>query len=426
MHNIKPPNIQLLSPAEHMNQVRLANASHHWQKGVRRMKKLLWLGLACLGWNHSVPAQDTAAARAVTVFQIGVADGDYQEFALAGSYRAYRQTFPRDADFVVGQSDPRKDWPWIHPGPADGWAGSKAHTFKITFGLPGVASGYYRLVLDFVDTHAGAPPVFTIGLNGTPLKIKLPPGHGDDSLTNPKAGKNYSLQQVFPAALLHPGKNTITLANEQGSWVLYDDVRLESGVAAPAELVSLHAEGLPWLKRSGEGLQRLVKVSVEDLASERETASIAWKAGARSGKEKLELRFGHNEVSIPLPDVEQKTTVELTLTAGGKEFKTTQPCFSASRKWKVFIVPTVHTDIGYTDLQERVMARHADNTMQALAMVSEHPSFNWDFETFWQLDCFLRAHPEKAEETFRRLREGRMGLSAFSGTCSRAFARTRR
>ena len=61
------------------------------------------------------------------------------------------------------------------------------------------------------------------------------------------------------------------------------------------------------------------------------------------------------------------------------------------------------------------MARHAENTEQALAMAAEHPSFKWDFETYWQLDCFLRAHPERAEEVFRYLREGRMGLSGFFG-----------
>jgi hypothetical protein len=378
------------------------------------MKKLIYLGLVLLGWNNSTPAVDKAAAPAVTVFQIGVADGDYRDFALAGNYQAYLQTFPHDADFVVGQSDPKKDWPWIQPGPSDAWAGSRAHTFRITFDLPEVAAGYYRLVLDFVDTHGAEPPGFTIGINGTSLKFKLPPGHGDESLSNSKVGKNYSLQQVFPATLLQAGKNTITLANDHGSWALYDDVRLESGAAAPTELVRFHAEALPWLKRSGEGLQRVVRASVENLASGREAVSIGWKAGTKSGEEKLELRFGHNELNIPLPDVEQKTTVELALKAGGKEMKATTT-LQPTRKWRVFIVPTVHTDIGYTDLQERVMARHADNTMQALAMANEHASFNWDFETFWQLDSFLRAHPEKAEETFRRLREGRMGLSAFFG-----------
>jgi hypothetical protein len=404
----------MLPPLEPPGQVRLAKTGHHWQKGVKRMKKLICLGLVLLGSNGSVPAQDKEAAPLVTVFQIGVADGDYREFATAGNYQAYAQTFPHDADFVVGQSDSKKDWPWIQPGPSDAWAGSRAHTFKITFDLPEVAAGYYRLVLDFVDTQGAEPPGLTVGINDMALKFKLPPGHGDESLGNPKVGKNYSLQQVFPAVLLHAGKNTITLANDQGSWALYDDVRLESGAAAPTEAVRLHAEALPWLKRSGEGLPRVVKVSVENLASMREPASIGWKAGTRSGEEKLDLHFGHNEVSIPLPDVLEKTTVELALNAAGKEIKATT-VLQPARRWKVFIVPTVHTDIGYTDLQERVMARHADNTMQALTMIDRHPSFNWDFETFWQLDCFLRAHPEKAEETFRRLREGRMGLSAFFG-----------
>ena len=176
------------------------------------MKSFLYLGLACLAWNCSVPAQEKAAAPAVTVFQIGVADGDYREFALAGNYQAYAHTFPHDADYVVGRSDPKKDWPWIQPGPSDAWAGSRAHTFKITFDLPEVAAGYYRLVLDFVDTQAMVPPDITLGINGTILKFKLPPGHGDDSLGNPKVGKNYSLQQVFPAALLRAGKNIITVA----------------------------------------------------------------------------------------------------------------------------------------------------------------------------------------------------------------------
>jgi hypothetical protein len=61
------------------------------------------------------------------------------------------------------------------------------------------------------------------------------------------------------------------------------------------------------------------------------------------------------------------------------------------------------------------MALHAANTAQALAMTDKYPAFNWDFETFWQLDSFLRAHPDRADEVFRRLREWRMGLSAFFG-----------
>ena len=84
-----------------------------------------------------------------------------------GITRLICRRFPHDVDFVVGQSDPKKDWPWIQPGPSDAWAGSRPHAFKITFDLPDVAAGYYRLVLDFVDTHGAAPPRLTIGINGT-------------------------------------------------------------------------------------------------------------------------------------------------------------------------------------------------------------------------------------------------------------------
>ena len=113
---ISTTNAQMLPPPENVDELPLANARHDWQKDTRLMNKLLWIGLACLGWNQSAPAQDKAAAPAATVFQIGVADGDYHEFALAGNYPAYPQTFPHDVDFTVGQSDPKKDWPWIQPG----------------------------------------------------------------------------------------------------------------------------------------------------------------------------------------------------------------------------------------------------------------------------------------------------------------------
>ena len=104
-----------------------------------------------------------------------------------------------------------------------------------------------------------------VGINGTELKLRCPPGAGDGSLTNPKLGKNCALQQVFPATLLQAGTNTITVQTDVGSWVLYDDVRLESGVAPPAEPLRLQAEAMPWLKRADGGVQRQVRVWIENL-----------------------------------------------------------------------------------------------------------------------------------------------------------------
>ncbi len=375
------------------------------------MKQLLSLSLVCLSLN----CLNVASARdAVTVFQIGQPDGDYSELALAGNHAAFPKQFPHDVDFVVGQSNPKEQWPFVHPGPLDTWAGERAHAFKISFSIPELVPGYYRLVIDFVATHYASPPRLTLDINGTQLKRRLPAGTTDEPLTHPKAGKHCSLEQVLPASLLHAGANSITLINSEGSWALYDDIRLESGAAAPAQAFRVETQALPWFKHTPEGARRVVRVSVENLAGGTLPAEVAWKAGGQSGTQKFEAHFGDNDLFVNMPEVTQKTAVELTVRAGGKEVKgaaSLQP----ARKWRVFIVPTVHTDIGYTDLQEHVMARHADNTVQALAMADKYPGFNWDFETFWQLDCFLRAHPEKTEEVFGRLRSGRMGLSALFG-----------
>ena len=374
-----------------------------------RMKQTLSLALIFLTSLGLARANELP-----TVFQIGKPDGDYSEFAIAGHYAEFPERFPHDVEFVAGQSDPQKHWPFIHPGPTDPWAGSCSHAFRISFALPDILPGYYRLTIDFVSTHYAAPPRLTVEINGTPLKLRLPAGNSDAPLTDPKAGKHCSVQQLLPAALFHPGTNSITLLNAEGSWALYDDIRLESGAPAPTETIRVEAQALPWFKRTPEGSRRVVRVSVQNLAGGSIPAELAWSCAGRSDSQKFEQRFGVNEVYVTMPDVKQKSAVDLTLKAGGNTVHASAT-LAPARKWRVYIVPTVHTDIGYTDLQERVMARHADNTRQALAMADKHPSFKWDFETYWQLDSFLRAHPGQAEEVFRYLREGRMGLSAFFG-----------
>ena len=375
------------------------------------MNKLICLGFVCFLSAGFSPA---IAEEKAVVFHIGSADGDYGEFAIAGNYPAYLQQFPKDANFVVGRSDPKRDWPFILPGPTDGWAGGRTHAARITFVLPQVVPGYYQLVVDFVSTHYASPPRLVLNINGTKLARRLPAGNSDEPLTNPKAGRNCSLQQFIPSSLLHTGTNFMMLLNVEGSWALFDDVRLESGVAAPANALHLEAQALPWFKRTPEGPQRVLRVSVQNLAARTAPAELAWRCGERFGLQKFQQPFGDNELFVTVPEVREKTAVELTLKAAGKEAKATA-ALGPARMWRVYIVPTVHTDIGYTDLQERVMARHAGNTLQALEMTDKFPAFNWDFETFWQLDCFLRAHPEKTEEVFARLRAGRMGLSAFFG-----------
>lgn len=356
---------------------------------------------------------------APVVFQIGSPDSNYAEFAIAADWAAFARQFPDDATFVVGQSDPKRDWPYILPGPADAWAGSKSHTFKIKFQAPQALSGYYELILDFVSTQGAVPPRLAIDINGQRIERALPRGSGDDALTNARAGKKCSVHQLIPAALLHSGENVIALTDLEGSWALFDDLRLESGVSAPKQTLDLKTEPLPFFKRSPEGLQRAVKVSINNLESGARPADLLWNSGTGSGSQEFELRFGQTDVLLLVPDVRQ---VQLTLRCQPAELKVTLN-LPAARKWRLFIVPTSHTDVGYTDLQARVRERHAENGLRALELCDQYPFFKWYSETYWQLDALLELHPEKAGAALERLRQKRFGLSGdyanlLTGLCS--------
>lgn len=359
------------------------------------------------------------ATEAATLFQIGAPDGDYREFAIAGNYEAYPKEFPNDVNFTAGQSDPAKDWPYILPGPADAWAGRKTHTFAIHFQLPAAASDYCQLVLDFVSAHESDPPLLALDINGEIIEKKLQPGWNDDALTNPKAGRNFSVRQIIPPGLLHAGDNVISLTDASGSWALFDDVRLESGVTPPAVTLDLKAEPLPFFKRTPAGLQRAVSLSIENFAEAAAPAELVWNAQGQSGSEKFDLHLGETNMLVTVPDVDQ---VELALRTAQKEIQlpVTLP---PAKKWRLYIVPTAHTDIGYTDFQERVRHRHADNGMKMLQWLGQYPDLKWYSETFWQLNAMLELHPEETGAVFDLLRQKRWGLSGdyanmLTGLCS--------
>lgn len=355
-------------------------------------------------------------ARANTIFKIGAHDRDYNGFAIAGHYEDYARAFPRDVDFTVGRSDPAKDWPYIQPGPEDTWAGGREHPFAIHFQIPRVNSRYYQLAIDFVCTHSAT---LKISINGESMEHRLSDPGNDGALTDPKLGEHFSLNQVIPAAFLHDGENTITLTVIHGSWALYDDARLETAAKGPKNPLVMTAEPLPFFKNGSLGLERAVRVSIDNLESATGVAELAWSAKSSSASQAIDLRFGKNEQLIMVPDEKR---VNLTLTTSQRKVKLPVN-LPPRKKFLLYIVPTSHTDVGYTDLQERVRERHAQNGVTELDFLKEYPFLKWNSETFWQLNAMLELHPDKTDDVFQLIRDKRWGLSAsyanmLTGLCS--------
>ncbi|GHH99832.1 glycoside hydrolase [Neobacillus kokaensis] len=91
-----------------------------------------------------------------------------------------------------------------------------------------------------------------------------------------------------------------------------------------------------------------------------------------------------------------------------------------NRKWRIFVIHHSHTDIGYTERQERIEQYHVDFIRQALNISkeirmgkrNEWKGFKWTCETFWAVEQFLKEATEEEKHDFAEaIRHGDIALS---------------
>ena len=180
----------------------------------------------------------TCNAQNKTIWHIGASDNRSAEFALSnGAYAKFlEQDFGwEDRFYVIGHSKEATDFPFVLPGTKDYWggtsglAGIRPHELNILFGIdkkPKV--GHWKLVVDILDCSPEMPPLFKITVNGQFWKFKLNKGQNPNALkgynTNTKEQK---LEIPIPKNLIKTGGNLIQLTTLEGSWLVFDQVRLE-------------------------------------------------------------------------------------------------------------------------------------------------------------------------------------------------------
>ncbi|WBB63128.1 polysaccharide lyase family protein [Streptomyces sp. WMMC500] len=168
-----------------------------------------------------------AAGRPVA--QVGDFDHRGLEFALSPNLSAqYPTAFPQDVDFRLGASDPARDWCYLHPGPADSWAGRREHTFTLRFDLAAAPEGDLGFALWLIDSHATAAGTAELALNGravTTLQFRGGATRGSlegDAARPGSALKPSSYELPLAADLFTAGENVLTLRKTSGSWIAYD------------------------------------------------------------------------------------------------------------------------------------------------------------------------------------------------------------
>lgn len=160
------------------------------------------------------------------LFEIGDYDHSTSEFALfPNQYDRFLANFGGEKDFYVGYSFPQKHWPYVLPGPLDGWAGGgywagyhPRHFPSLYFQIDKPSErGECIFSLFFAGVHKKYPAKLRIEVNGHRLEQEIQGKSSANLLTNKEAAAPEQVSFRFPANWLIKGTNRIQMGIVKGS-----------------------------------------------------------------------------------------------------------------------------------------------------------------------------------------------------------------
>ena len=172
------------------------------------------------------------------VWKLGEADNSTNEFALSpGDFNDFlKNDFGwEDNNFILGTSDISSDWPYVLPGPSDDWGGTsgtagwRSHVLNVLFGVKNkIPAADYKLIVDIYDFNSEHPPLIKISINGESWKYQLPAAAKSSALPDSDAkGNEFIIEIPLNKEIIYQGGNELNITSLQGSWFMFDQIRLE-------------------------------------------------------------------------------------------------------------------------------------------------------------------------------------------------------
>ncbi len=333
-----------------------------------------------------------------TIFRIGSFDRSSAEFA-SGSPK-------QPVKFVVGKSDPAKDWYGMQSAKLSSTSVAAELTIAaaprtVVFSLAQTSGKAYQLHVAFLVESASVP-TFRVDINGKHgifyLHPKLDYSNGDQWDSFYAAYSHADVEATIPGSYMRQGENTITF-----------QVVEEADQAVPDATLSYDAIELDNVATSGSGreaAQLLPTIFFRQQHGELEEDVEAFiRYGERvdpgssvdlaiAGKHYRQTvngdqDFGEKKINFSVPEFSAQTRAELTWIVNGHREHYEQT-IDPKKKWTVFIVPHIHVDVGYSDYQAKVAAIQSHAIDEAMDMTAKQPDYRFSTDGEWNLEQFLK------------------------------------
>ena len=168
------------------------------------------------------------------------------------------------------------------------------------------------------------------------------------------------------------------------------------------------------LYQQPDGRNNLVRVTIAGLDAPAARARVTDRHGALVGTagvlpvaEGLTLQ---GEVWVPLSEA---ADFQFEIEVGKRRVASRRLRLTPPRRWTLYWLSANHTDIGYTDLQERCLEVHRQNLDAALARLPQHPDYRWTAEVALQVISYVENRsPQSVAALLQAIRDGKIGFHA--------------
>lgn len=353
-----------------------------------------------------------------TVFQLGTFDRSSYEFADG--------TPKQPVDFVVGKSDPAKDWYQMQPVAtlAGGQTAENSSTPRtIQFSLNGAPAPAYKLRVAVLIVSTSVPAL-RVSINGKVGTFYLHPrldySNGDQWDSFDPAYSAGEVEFAFPGSYLRRGDNTITLqavedAAIPGATLAYDAIslrrdqeRLRAGASS--------AEILPtvFYKQNGSQVEELVDVFVRYGQGAQARSDVELTVGGEKYHAALGggQDFGEEKLEFAVAEFPLKTRAKVSWSVGGHR-NVAEQVIDPEKKWTLYLVPHIHLDVGYSDYQAKVAAIHSHAIDETMEMTAAHPGFRFSLDGMWPLEQFMKTRtPEQQARAIDAMKKRQLFVPA--------------